>query len=125
MNRSYFTIAEIMLVIAAAAIFLSAGRVVAQERGLTADIRQLMILRAVSGTIIGVIVGVGIGLSRRRWIVGAILGFFGGGIVGGLAATILSVPQNIPLAPIGSAVLLLGGVAVRLFSRRDVESGDR
>jgi hypothetical protein len=125
MNRSYFTIAEIMLVIAVAAIFLSAGRVVAQQRGLATEVRNLMIMRAVSGTIIGVIVGVGIGLSRRRWIVGAILGFFAGGIVGVLTATILSVPQNIPLALIGSAVLLLGGGAVRLFSRKDVESGDR
>ena len=117
MHRSYFTIAEIMLVIAVAAIFLSAGRVVAQDRSISADIRMLMILRGISGTIIGVIIGVGIGLSRRRRIAGAIWGFFGGGLIGGLAATIISLPQNIPLALIGAAVLLLGGIVVRVFSR--------
>jgi len=124
MHRSYFTIAEIMLVIAVTAIFLSAGRVVVQDRSLTADIRLLMILRAASGAIIGAIIGVGIGLSRRRRIAGAIWGFFGGSLIGGLAATIVSLPQNIPLALIGAAVLLLGGVAVRVFSRSTREDSD-
>ena len=78
MHRSYFTIAEIMLVIAVTAVFLSAGRVVVQDRSLTADIRLLMILRAVSGTIIGAIIGVGIGLSRRRRIAGATWAFLAG-----------------------------------------------
>ena len=125
MNRSYFTIAEIMLVFAVAAIFLSAGRVVGLDRDMPANIRALMILRAVSGAIIGAIIGVGIGTSRRRKIVGGFGGFLGGGFIGGLAATILSVPQNIPLALIGAAVLLLGGIAVRFLSRSAPEGGDR
>ena len=125
MNRSYFTIAEIMLVIAVTAIFLSAGRVIAQDRSIFAGIQELMILRAVSGTVIGAIIGVGIGKSRRRRIAGAIWGFFAGSLSGGLAATILSVPQNLPLAFIGAAVLLVGGIAVRVLSRSTPESSDK
>ena len=63
-------------------------------------------------------IGFGIGVSRRRRIAGAIWGFFGGGLIGGLAATIVSLPQNIPLALIGAAVLLLGGIVVLLVVLR-------
>jgi hypothetical protein len=125
MNRSYFTIAEIMLVFAVVAIFLSAGRVVGLDRSMPANIQTLMTLRGVSGAIIGAIIGVGIGVSRRRKIVGGFAGFCGGGFIGGLAATIISVPQNIPLALIGAAVLLLGGIAVRFLSRSASESSDQ
>jgi uncharacterized membrane protein len=125
MQRSYFTIAEIMLLIAIAAIFLSAGRIAYQVRDeISKNIQQLYIQRAVSGMVIGIIVGVGIGSSRRRWIVGIIGGLLGGGLVGGFAATVISIPQNLPLAMIGSAVLLLGGIVVRILSRKSLENGD-
>jgi hypothetical protein len=118
MNRSYFTIAEIMLVIAVAAIFLAGFRVVAQDEAAVGPLRELMILRAISGTVIGAIIGVGIGKSRRRWIAGILWGLVVGSISGCLAATLLSIPQNVTLAIVGAAVLLAGGIVVRLLSRR-------
>jgi hypothetical protein len=125
MNRSYFTIAEIMLVIAVAAIFLAAGRVIVQAGNEVGPIRELMIMRAVSGTVIGVIIGVCIGKSRRRRIAGTLWGVLAGGVSGFLAATLLSVPQNVPLAFVGAAVLLLGGIVARLLSRRTPENGEK
>jgi peptidoglycan/LPS O-acetylase OafA/YrhL len=117
MNRSYFTIAEIMLVIAIAAIFLAGFRVVAQDEAAVGPIRELMILRAISGTVIGALIGIGIGKSRRRWIIGIIWGLVVGSISGFLAATLLSIPQNVTLAIVGAAVLVVGGIVVRLLSR--------
>lgn len=117
MNRSYFTIAEIMLVIAVAAIFFSAGRVTMQEHGFSAEIRPLIMLRILSGVIIGATIGISIGASRRRWKWGVFFGSFFGAASGCLAATILSLPQNVPLALIGAAILLLGGLLIRLLSR--------
>lgn len=117
MNRSYFTIAEIMLVIAVAAIFLASYCVVAQDKAGVGPISELMTLRAISGTVIGAVIGVGIGKSRRRWIIGTIWGLIVGSISGFLAATFISVPQNVTLALVGSAVLVVGGIIVRLLSR--------
>jgi hypothetical protein len=119
MRRSNFTIAEIMLVIAVAAIFLSAGEIVFQyDSKKFSAIRDLLILRAISGVMIGAIIGVCMGVSRRHRYWGGTVGFFEGGTIGGCAATILSVPECSHLAAIGAAVLLAFGVVVRVFSRR-------
>ena len=76
MHRSYFTIAEIMLVFAVAAIFLSARQVAVKDRGISTDIDALMNLRANSGAIIGAIIGVGIGASAPQKNCGNHLGEF-------------------------------------------------
>ena len=67
---------------------------------------------------IGLLVGIGIGASRPRPVAGVLLGIFVGGGVGAFAGAVLAEPRNLPVAAIGSALLVLLGVAVRVFSSR-------
>jgi hypothetical protein len=122
MRRSYFSIAEVMLVIAVAAIFLSAGRMFWQDLETAGKIRELLILRGICGAVIGAVVGFGIGIPRRMRHVSGFLGIWGGAFIGVLAATIVSIPQNVTVALIGAAVLLAFGVVVRVFSKSVPES---
>ena len=74
-----------------------------------------------SGAVIGLVVGVTIALRRRRWLIGLLLALFLGVPVGGAAAVLLAEPRNMPLALVGSALLVLLGVVVRKFSSTPVE----
>jgi len=64
------------------------------------------------------LVGIAIGATRSRPFVGVPLGIFVGGVVGALAGAVLAEPRNLPVALIGSALLVLLGVAVRVLSSR-------
>jgi hypothetical protein len=67
-------------------------------------------------------VGIGIGASRPRPVAGVVLGIFAGGFVGAFAGAVLAEPKNLPVAAIGSALLVLLGVVVRTFSARPQET---
>jgi hypothetical protein len=76
-------------------------------------------LRALGGAMVGLLVGIGIGVTRPRPVLATLLGSLVGWFVGGVAAGFLSQPENLPVVGIGSALLLLmGGVFYVLSSRR-------
>lgn len=111
-----FSVASILLLTAAVAIFLAALRTVAVEP--SAIPGDQLGLRAISGILIGTFVGLGMGLTRprRRW--GIPLGLLTGWFVGGAAGSLFADPRNLPLAVIGSLVLIVLGVVVRAGSSR-------
>ena len=76
-----------------------------------------------AGCMIGLLVGIGIGATRPRPVLGVLLGILVGGFVGGVAGGVLTQPENLPVAAIGSAVLLLLGGVVYLFSSRRADGG--
>ncbi len=78
-------------------------------------------LRAMGGCMIGLLVGIGVGATRPRPVLGVLLGIIVGWFVGGVAGGFLAQPESLPLAAIGSAVLLLLGGVVYLFSSRRAE----
>jgi len=108
-----FSVATILLLTAVVAIFLAALRTVAVEP--SAIPGEQLGLRAISGILIGTFVGLGMGLTRprRRW--GIPLGLLTGWFVGG-AGSLFADPRNLPLAAIGSLLLIVLGVVVRVGS---------
>ena len=75
-------------------------------------------LRGIAGGMIGLLVGIGIGATRSRPVTGVLLGIFVGGGVGAFAGAILAEPRNLPVALVGSALLVLLGLVVRALSSR-------
>jgi hypothetical protein len=125
MQRSNFTIADIMLVTIVVAIFLSSGVMwFHQKEQLFHGIQPFMVLRVLSGAIVGATIGFGLGLSWRFRILGTIIGVLCGGVMGGLAAAILSLPQNLMTAIVGSSILLTFGLVVRFSSNRTTKSDE-
>jgi hypothetical protein len=79
---------------------------------------QEIALRAVGGAVIGAIVGIAVGATRPRPFLGLLLAVPIGALVGAAICGVFTTVENIPLALVGSVLLILVGVGIRIFSRR-------
>ena len=114
-RRDGFSIASIMLLTCLAAVVLAALRM-----GIVGDDRldeEFMAVCSVGGSIVGGLVGVGIGLSQLKWIRGALLGACAGVFWGATAGALLATPRGLPAIVVGSLVLVVFGGVVRFFSK--------
>jgi hypothetical protein len=131
-----FSIATLMLLTVVVAIGAAAARTLVIASNMTAAevgaslmrATQLAVvspseafLRGTAGAIIGLLVGIYLGLHRRRPIVGVPLGAIVGGFVGGFAGIVFTEPRNLLVAAIGAVLLVLLGIIVRGLSRRPHE----
>jgi hypothetical protein len=123
-----FSVATLLLLTAVVAIGAAAARTIfvaseqtIEEGGYWSSEVQEAGLRAVAGGMIGLLVGIGIGATRPRPVAGVVLGILVGGCVGAFAGGVLADSRNLPVAAIGSALLLLVGIVVRVLSPRPHE----
>ena len=112
-KRNGFSLASILLLTAVVAIFLAAVRTAMVDEGPPDPAADM---RGAGGGIVGLFVGIGIGVTRTRRVLGIGLGILVGWFVGGAAGMLLSQAKTLPLVFIGSAVLIALGVVVRRFS---------
>jgi hypothetical protein len=74
--------------------------------------------RGFAGAIAGLFTGIVVGATRPRPLLGVLLAVPIGVFSGALAASFFTEPENVFLVVVGSVLLLLLGVVVRVFSRR-------
>jgi hypothetical protein len=109
------------LVIASNVTAAEVGASVARAPSLAVVTRTEAGLRGAAGAMIGLLVGIYLGLRRRRPMVGVPLGVVVGGLVGAFAGVVFTEPKNLLVAAIGSALLILLGIIVRGLSRHPHE----
>jgi hypothetical protein len=117
-HRSSYSLATMLLATAVVSIALAAGRnaaLLGRENLLKSE--QFMFY-GIGGAAVGILVGIGIGATRPKPVLGVLLGIFGGIAMGGSFGALFSLPNNFPVAAIGAGILLLFGIVVRAFSRR-------
>jgi hypothetical protein len=131
-----FSIATLMLLTVVVAIGAAAARTLVIASNVTAEgvsdslkrAVQLVaaptsevVLRGIVGGTIGLLVGIYLGLTRKRPVLGVPLAAVVGVCVGAFAGVVFMEPRNLLVAAIGAALLILLGVVVRGLSRRPHE----
>ena len=116
MQRTAFSIASIMLLMAVLAVFFAAaGDTFREPRGIN---KGLMIGCGVVGVMVGLLLGGVIGLKQTERFFGTLIGSLSGGLAGLAAGILVAGPFRPAPLLIGSAVLILFGAVVRRFSHR-------
>lgn len=122
-----FSVATLLLLTAVVAIGLAAARTVGlqveklDDRGWLSPFEQRLdelAWRGAAGALVGMFVGIGVGATRPRPILGVLLAVPIGVLAGALTGAVITDPENVLLVAIGSALLILLGVVVRRFSYR-------
>ncbi len=114
MQRTTFSIASIMLLMAVLAVFFAAAGDTFREPGRVN--KDLMIGCAIGGTLVGLLLGAVIGLNQTKRFFGTLIGSFSGGLAGLAAGILVAGPFRPAPLLIGSVVLILFGAVVRRFS---------
>ncbi len=115
MHRRGFSLASILLLTAVIAIFMAALVTVSDHRRAGGN-QDLAVACAAAGLIVGLLTGAVVGYNQVRQARGTLLGMSVGMVCGGAAGAFLAVPRSLLPIVIGSVVLVLFGVVVRLNS---------
>lgn len=115
--RSTYSLSSILLLVACVAVLLAVTRSAVMrldENDLADDV--------IAGSgIVGGILGIAMGVSSGRYLLGSFAGFCVGCIVGGMAGAQLAAPPDFPTTLIGICVLLTTGFALRRTLDRQSE----
>jgi hypothetical protein len=74
--------------------------------------------RGVAGAVVGLFVGIAVGATRPRPILGVLLALPVGMCWGGLVGAALTEPESVLVVAVGSTLLILFAVVIRALSRR-------
>jgi hypothetical protein len=74
--------------------------------------------RGVGGAIVGLFVGIAVGATRPRPILGVLVALPIGIVWGAIVAAALTEPESVLVVAVGSTLLVLFGLAIRALSRR-------
>ena len=104
----------LLLLTTVVAVFLAAANGIADG---TFELDQCLApWRAIGGGMLGLVIGLGTGLAQPRPVRATLLGIFLGFTVGAVAGTLLTEPRNFPLVVVGSLVLIVFSVVIRVLS---------
>jgi len=115
MRRAGFSLASILLLTVVVAVF-AAGIASVLTRWSGAN-RWLLLATAGGGMLIGIAVGVAVGLRQLRPVAGVVAGVPTGAIAGAGCGLLLAAPNLLPIVVVGSAVMVVFALVVRLYSR--------
>jgi hypothetical protein len=74
--------------------------------------------RALGGTMVGLLVGIGVGVMRPRPVLGGILGGLLGMVIGAAVGGAMTCPDSLAVTLIGSLLLFLMGAVICMLSNR-------